>query len=67
MAIRLRKIKSKYASGGYTYVALCAAETKLEPGDTYLNDGMHTALSNKFYNDFVEMGIIKKIKLKPER
>ena len=52
MAIRLRKIKKNSAIGGFTWVALCAAETKPEIHDVYLTDGMHEALSRKFRQDF---------------
>lgn len=62
MAIRLRKVKNKNAIGGFSYVALCAAETKPESGDTYLDDGMHGALSEKFRKDFIEIGFMKKDK-----
>jgi len=51
MAIRIRK-----RDGGY--VALCAAESKPKRGDIYLNDGMHTALTKKFDEDFKKMGFI---------
>lgn len=53
MAIRLRMVDGHW-------VALCAAETKPEPGDLYLDDGMHEALSNKFHADFETMGFLKK-------
>jgi len=52
MAIRIR-----FNEAGH-YVALCAAESKPEKGDIYLNDGMHTALSEKFTKDFRSMGFI---------
>lgn len=51
MAIRIRKVNSKY-------VALCAAKSEAEEGDIYLNDGMHTALSDKFTKDFESMGFL---------
>jgi len=60
MAIRVRKIENKNATGGFSYIALCAAETKPEPGDLYLDDSVHHALSGKFYDDHVKMGFIKK-------
>lgn len=44
MAIRLRKV-------GNLMVALCAFETDPEPGDLYLDDGHHYALSAKFAQD----------------
>jgi hypothetical protein len=53
MAIRIRLINDHW-------IALCAAETKAEPGDIYLNDGIHGALSDKFRADFEKMGFIKK-------
>ena len=53
MAIRIREIK------GYV-VALCAAETKPEPGDLYLNDSIHHALSTKFGLDWVQEGFLEK-------
>ena len=59
MAIRIRKVKSKTATGGFHYVALCAAETKPKKDDLYLDDGIHEALSNKFHADFETMGFIK--------
>ena len=52
MAIRIRKVDGHF-------VALCAAETKPEPGDLYLDDNVHHALSGKFYSDHVKMGFIK--------
>lgn len=60
MAIRVRKINNKRAIGGFSYVALCAAETAPEEGDIYLDDGVHCALSRKFEADFVKMGLIPK-------
>ena len=45
MAIRIRQTKL------FNYVALCAAETEAEPGDIYLNDGIHHALYVKFDAD----------------
>lgn len=53
MAIRIREIK------GYT-VALCAAETKPESGDLYLDDAIHHALSTKFGLDWVQEGFLEK-------
>jgi len=49
MAIRIRKID------GIT-VALCAARTKAEPGDVYLDDTVHHALSTKFALDWETQG-----------
>ena len=58
MAIRIRKVKSKIAISGYSYIALCAAKNEPREGDIYLNDGMHEALSDKFDIDFRKMGFI---------
>jgi len=52
MAIRIRKINGHL-------VALCAAKTKKQKGDIYLDDNLHHVLSDKFYADFVKMGFIK--------
>lgn len=52
MAIRIRKINGKV-------IALCAAKTKPKKDDIYLDDNIHHALTNKFYNDFKQEGIIK--------
>lgn len=51
MAIRLRTV-------GGIRVALCAVETDYMPGDVYLNDADHHALSNKFALDWQSMGFI---------
>ena len=53
MAIRIRKVEGKF-------VALCAAKTKFQRGDLYLNDTVHHALTIKFHNDFVSEGLILK-------
>ncbi len=45
MAIRIRRVN------GMT-VALCAAETDEQPGDLYLDDGVHYALAAKFCQDW---------------
>ena len=45
MAIRIRTVDG-------TRVALCAAETDFMPGDTYLDDNDHYALSAKFSRDW---------------
>lgn len=45
MSIRIRE------SGG-VLIALCAAETDAEPGDTYLDDAQHGALAAKFAHDW---------------
>jgi len=54
MAIRIRRLKTGY-------IALCAAESKAQEGDIYLNDGIHTALTKKFDKDFRTMGFIKDV------
>lgn len=51
MAIRIRKIK------GNT-IAICAAKSKPEKGDLYLDDSIHHALTTKFGLDFYSEGII---------
>ncbi len=51
MAIRIREIK------GFT-IALCAAETKEKPGDLYLDDNIHHALTTKFGLDFYSEGFL---------
>ena len=48
MAIRIRWTQG---DGLPVRVALCAAETKPEPGDIYLDDGIHHALYLKFDAD----------------
>lgn len=47
MAIRIRKIDGHI-------VALCAAKTKEQKGDIYLDDGVHEALATKFAVDWNE-------------
>ncbi len=64
MAIRIRKVKNSRTASGFSYVALCAAESEVEEGDLYLDDGMHGALSDKFTDDFMSMGFIKRKILK---
>jgi hypothetical protein len=49
MSIRIRSIE------GAT-VALCAARSVEKPGDIYLDDAAHQALSEKFAEDFQGMG-----------
>jgi hypothetical protein len=49
MAIRVRKVD------GIT-VALCAAKTREEQGDIYLDDGIHHALTTKFGVDWKSEG-----------
>lgn len=53
MAIRIRMIDGHW-------VALCAAETEPKLGDIYLDDTIHHVLGDKFYDDHVKMGFIKK-------
>ena len=48
MAIRIRKIEGRWPG---MCVALCAAEFEAEPGDLYLDDGIHHALYLKFDAD----------------
>lgn len=45
MAIRLREVDG-------ILIALCALETDEMPGDLYLDDGQHYALSAKFWRDY---------------
>ena len=51
MAIRIRNING-------TTVALCAAKTKPEPNDIYLDDSVHHALTTKFGVDFRSEGFM---------
>jgi hypothetical protein len=51
MAIRLRTVNG-------IRVALCAVESDPLPGDLYLDDADHHALSNKFGLDWQAMGFI---------
>lgn len=60
MAIRLRIIRGKL-------MALCAAKFKAKKGDKYLNDEIHDALGDKFYDDFKSMGFIKKRYMNPHK
>lgn len=53
MAIRIRVVKGKA-------MALCAAKSSPLPGDLYLDDGAHHALTQKFEKDFRSMGFWKK-------
>lgn len=52
MAIRIRTINN-------CTIALCAAETDPKPGDIYLDDATHHALSTKFGLDFQSEGLIE--------
>jgi hypothetical protein len=45
MAIRVRQVE------GQT-IALCAVESDAQPGDLYLDDGVHYALATKFAEDW---------------
>jgi hypothetical protein len=58
MAIRIRIVH------GVT-IALCAAETDPKPGDVYLDDAVHHALSTKFGLDWQEMGFITDPPIEP--
>ena len=49
MAIRIRHI-------GDVVVAVCAAKTTPKPGDIYLDDSAHHALTTKFGVDWVSEG-----------
>ena len=49
MAIRIRKVAG-------CVIALCAAKTTEEPGDIYLDDTVHHALSTKFALDWETEG-----------
>ena len=51
MAIRIRRIDG-------VLIALCAAKTEAIEGDLYLDDGIHYALSQKYWRDYPEIGII---------
>lgn len=59
MAIRIRAIH------GIT-VALCAVETDPKPGDIYLDDAAHHALSTKFGLDWNEEGFLAESMADPE-
>lgn len=52
MSIRIR------SSNGIT-IALCAVESDPQPGDIYLDDGAHHALTVKFEQDFISMGFME--------
>lgn len=49
MSIRIRKIEGET-------VALCAAKTEAQEGDTYLDDNAHHALMTKFTVDLESEG-----------
>jgi hypothetical protein len=50
MSIRIRRIDGHV-------VALCAARSVEKPGDVYLDDAEHYALSEKFWDDYPQLGI----------
>ena len=54
MAIRVRRV-----SDG-CLVALCAAKSKPQGGDIYLDDEVHYALSQKFWRDYDEVTLVDK-------
>jgi len=54
MAIRIRQV---YYLGKIYWVAVCAAETKEQKGDIYLDDNAHHALSTKFAMDMDSEGL----------
>lgn len=61
MAIRIRKVKNKNATGGFSYVVLCAAKNKSKKGDIYLDDSIDHALRMKFLDDYEEdLGVYRK-------
>ena len=51
MAIRIRSVNGKV-------IALCAALSKPEEGDVYLDDSVHHALTTKFGLDFYSEGLL---------
>ena len=53
MAIRLRTVNGQR-------VALCAAKSTAKPGDLYLDDADHYALSQKYWRDYDEIDIVDK-------
>ncbi len=57
MAIRLRVVECDN-EWGFEWVALCAAESEEQPGDIYLGDCHHHALTEKFEQDFGSMGFL---------
>jgi len=67
MSIRIREIEGET-------VALCAAKTKSQEGDIYLDDNAHHAISTKFAVDFESEGfyagpvdeLVKELMLKEE-
>lgn len=59
VAIRLREVSGKW-------IAVCAARSMPKPGDIYLHDGLHHALTIKFEADFAEMGMLQASSIEPE-
>ena len=53
MSMRLRIVNGKH-------VALCAAKTREEDDDIYLNDAWHYAISHKYWRDYKEIDIVDK-------
>ena len=51
MAMRLRIVDGEH-------VALCAAKTRSEEGDIYLDDAWHYAISQKCWRDYDEIDIV---------
>jgi len=51
VAIRLRIVDG-------VAVALCAAKSHPKPGDIYLDDDLHYALSQKYWRDYDEIQIV---------
>ena len=52
MAIRIRMMPDGWL------VALCAAKSVEQEGDLYLDDGVHYALSQKFWRDYDEVAYV---------
>ena len=55
MSIRIRLAGE---GRGQRWVALCAARSVEQPGDIYLDDAAHAALTQKFMRDFAEQGSV---------
>jgi len=56
MAIRIRKINGRLK-------ALCVAKSRPKKDDIYLDDNIHHALKEKFYEDFKKEGLITESKI----
>lgn len=54
MSIRIRSVE--FPNGEIGVIAICAARSIPKPGDIYLDDAIHHALSIKFSLDFASMG-----------